>query len=101
MAEGEGSKDSTNTGAESEAGPANGAPLRKADTPTKEQAEEEDDDDDEDEEEEEPELKYATVTKRIGPIFRNGDAVSSFLVSGDKMVIWSLKTAFVTDIKAR
>lgn len=46
-----------------------------------------DDDDDEDEEdEEEPRLKYATVTNRLNSLFRNGDAVSSFLVAGDKMV---------------
>jgi vacuolar protein sorting-associated protein 41 len=47
---------------------------------------EEDGEDGEEEEEEEPRLKYATVTKRLSSLFRNGDAVSAFLVSGDKMV---------------
>ncbi len=42
--------------------------------------------DDEEEEEEEPQLKYATVSKRLSSVYRNGDAVSAFLVGGDKMV---------------
>jgi len=45
--------------------------------------EEEEDDEDEDEE---PKLKYASMTKSQGPIYRNGDATSAFLVAGDKMV---------------
>lgn len=53
--------------------------------------EEEDDDDEEDDEEdedddEEPRLKYARLTQHLGPIYRNGDATSAFLVAGDKMV---------------
>ena len=47
------------------------------------EAEEEDDSDDEDEE---PRLKYAYLTKHLGSAYRNGDATSSFLVAGDKMV---------------
>jgi TATA-binding protein-associated factor Taf7 len=47
------------------------------------EAEEEDDSDDEDEE---PRLKYAYLTKHLGSVYRNGDATSSFLVAGDKMV---------------
>jgi vacuolar protein sorting-associated protein 41 len=47
---------------------------------TGEDAEEEDDD------EEEPRLKYATISKRLSSVYRNGDAVSAFLVAGDKMV---------------
>lgn len=46
----------------------------------------EDEEEEEEEEEEEPRLKYATVTKRLSSLFRNGDAVSAFLVAGDKMV---------------
>lgn len=46
----------------------------------------EDDDDDDDSEEEEPRLKYATISKRLSSVYRNGDAVSAFLVAGDKMV---------------
>lgn len=54
--------------------------------------EEEDDDqeaegsDDGDEEEDEPKLKYARLTSYLGPVYRNGDATSTFLVAGDKMV---------------
>ena len=42
--------------------------------------------DDEDEEDEEPRLRYASLTRGQGPLYRNGDAVSAFLVAGDKMV---------------
>ncbi|KAK4694647.1 vacuolar protein sorting-associated protein 41, partial [Lecanoromycetidae sp. Uapishka_2] len=41
----------------------------------------------EDEDEEEPRLKYASLTKHLKPVYRNGDATSTFLVAGDKMVI--------------
>lgn len=41
---------------------------------------------DEDEEDEEPRLKYARMTQHLGGLYRNADATSSFLVSGDKMV---------------
>ncbi|CAJ2509633.1 Uu.00g146590.m01.CDS01 [Anthostomella pinea] len=44
-------------------------------------------DDEEDEEEDEPKLKYARLTHHLGPVYRNGDATSAFLVAGDKMVI--------------
>lgn len=40
----------------------------------------------EEEEDEEPRLKYASLTKHLKPVYRNGDATSSFLVGGDKMV---------------
>lgn len=42
--------------------------------------------DDEDDEDDEPRLKYAYLTKHLGSIYRNGDATSTFLVAGDKMV---------------
>lgn len=50
--------------------------------------EEESDDaeEEEDEEDEEPKLKYARLTGNLGPVYRNGDATSAFLVAGDKMV---------------
>ncbi len=48
-----------------------------------ESGEEEEDDEDEDEE---PKLKYARLTQHLGPVYRNGDATSAFLVAGDKMV---------------
>lgn len=40
----------------------------------------------EEEEEDEPKLKYVNLTKSLGPVYRNGDATSAFLVAGDKMV---------------
>ena len=40
----------------------------------------------EEEEEEEPRLKYASLTSHLKPVYRNGDATSTFLVAGDKMV---------------
>lgn len=44
------------------------------------------DEEDEDEAEEEPKLKYTRLTSNLGPIYRNGDATSTFMVAGDKMV---------------
>ena len=40
----------------------------------------------EDEEDEEPRLKYTPLTKHLKSVYRNGDATSTFLVAGDKMV---------------
>lgn len=42
--------------------------------------------DEEEEEDEEPKLKYARLTSSLGPVYRNGDATSAFMVAGDKMV---------------
>ena len=47
--------------------------------------------DEEEEEEEEPRLKYASLTKHLKPVYRNGDATSTFLVAGDKMVGTSIE----------
>jgi hypothetical protein len=44
------------------------------------------DEDEDDEEDDEPKLKYARLTNHLGPVYRNGDATSAFLVAGDKMV---------------
>jgi vacuolar protein sorting-associated protein 41 len=44
--------------------------------------------DEDEEEEEEPRLKYAPLTKNLSSLYRNGDATSSFLVGGDKMVCY-------------
>ena len=44
----------------------------------------------EEDEDEEPRLKYASLTKHLKPVYRNGDATSAFLVAGDKMVSRSL-----------
>jgi len=48
-------------------------------------ADEEDEDDDE-----EPRLKYTRLTKSLGGVYRNGDAVSTTLVFGERMVWESL-----------
>ena len=53
---------------------------------TEDEEEEHDSDDDDYEEDEEPKLKYARLTQHLGPVYRNGDATSAFLVGGDKMV---------------
>lgn len=55
---------------------------------------EEDEDEDEEDEDEEPRLKYAYLTKHLGSVYRNGDATSTFLVAGDKMVC--LETCLLT-----
>jgi len=34
----------------------------------------------------EPKLKYSRLTGALGPVYRNGDATSAFVVAGDKMV---------------
>ncbi|KAL8937020.1 MAG: hypothetical protein Q9211_003901 [Gyalolechia sp. 1 TL-2023] len=46
--------------------------------------------DEEEEEDEEPRLNYASLTKHLKPVYRNGDATSAFMVGGDKMHILSL-----------
>lgn len=45
-----------------------------------------DDEEEDDDADEEPKLKYSRLTSSLGPVYRNGDATSSFLVAGDKMV---------------
>lgn len=40
----------------------------------------------EEEEEDEPRLKYASLTRHLKPVYRNGDSTSAFIVGGDKMV---------------
>lgn len=54
---------------------------------------------DEDEDDEEPRLKYASMTKHLTSVYRNGDATSAFLVAGDKMV--SLLKPYVEGIVMR
>ena len=57
--------------------------------PPNESAHGEDDgseEEEEEEEEEEPRLKYESLTKYLKPIYSGGDATSTFLVAGDKMV---------------
>jgi len=45
------------------------------------------DEGDEDDEDDEPKLKYTRLTKSLGGVYRNGDAVSCTWVGGDKMVL--------------
>jgi hypothetical protein len=54
------------------------------DTESAVDSETEDDEDDEDGDE--PKLKYVRLTGHLGPVYRNGDATSAFLVAGGKMV---------------
>ena len=56
--------------------------------------EEEESEEDEEEEDEEPQLKYARLTQHLGGLYRNGDATSTFLVAGDKMVRTKLPRAY-------
>ena len=44
-----------------------------------------DDASEEEEEDEEPLLKYASLTKSLRAVYKNGDATSAFFVAGDKM----------------
>ena len=50
------------------------------------EAEQAESDEEGEEEDEEPRLKYASLTKSISSLYRHGDATSSFLAAGDKMV---------------
>ncbi|KAI1305133.1 hypothetical protein F5Y03DRAFT_164779 [Xylaria venustula] len=56
-----------------------------------EEEEEEDDDDEDEDEDDEPRLKYARLTPHLGPVYRNGDSTSAFLVAGDKMIVGTHK----------
>jgi hypothetical protein len=49
---------------------------------------EEDEDEDEDEDDEEPRLKYVYLTKCVPSLYRAGDATSTVLVGGDRMVYY-------------
>ncbi|KAH8692668.1 putative vacuolar assembly protein [Talaromyces proteolyticus] len=54
---------------------------------TTEGGDEDEEEDDDDEEDEEPRLKYAYLTKHIPSLYRGGDATSTFLAGGDKMIV--------------
>lgn len=61
--------------------------LDKVASNGKESVEEESDENEEEEDvDEEPKLKYSRLTSSLLPVYRNGDATSSFMVAGDKMV---------------
>jgi hypothetical protein len=61
-------------------------PLEKVASNGKESEAADSDSDDDDEEETEPVLKYSRLTSNLLPLYRNGDATSTFMVAGDKMV---------------
>lgn len=48
--------------------------------------EEEEEDQESDDEEEEPRLKYTRLTRNLGGVYRNGDAVSASVVFGERMI---------------
>lgn len=56
-------------------------PVNDEDSPESANGEDEDED-----EEGEPRLKYASLTKNLSSLYRNGDITSAFVVGGDKMV---------------
>lgn len=62
--------------------------LQRAPNTGKRAVEHESEESDEDAEEadEEPKLKYTRITSSLAPVYRNGDAASTFMVAGDKMV---------------
>lgn len=57
-----------------------GGPVRDDYEAQDEEEEEEED------EEDEPRLNYTSLTTKLKPVYRNGDATSAVLVAGDKMV---------------
>jgi vacuolar protein sorting-associated protein 41 len=65
-------------------------PTERARRPSNPESTAEDSEDQEtdgEEEEEESRLKYATLTRNVSSLYRNGDATSSFHVVGDKMIV--------------
>jgi hypothetical protein len=60
--------------------------LEKVQSNGTDSVEEDSEEDDEDGEDEEPKLKYNRLTSSLLPLYRNGDATSTFVVAGDKMV---------------
>jgi hypothetical protein len=59
----------------------------EGETGEEDDGDEDDDEDEDDEDDDEPQLKYARLTRHLGSLYRNGDATSTFLVAGDKMIV--------------
>lgn len=55
----------------------------------------EDEEEEDDEEEEEPRLKYTRLTRTLGGVYRNGDAVASSSVFGERMVCLSTSSLVI------
>lgn len=85
MADESATQDETNKGKAKELNQDEDAAQDDTDSAADSETEDEEDEDD-DEEDDEPKLKYARLTGQLGSVYRNGDAMSSFLVAGDKMV---------------
>jgi hypothetical protein len=65
--------------------------MEKVASNGKDSAEQDSEEEDDDDADEEPKLKYNRLTSNLLPIYRNGDATSTFMVAGDKMVRHSSK----------
>lgn len=63
-----------------------------------ESEEEDEEEEEEEDEDEEPRLKYAYLTKHITNLYRGGDATSTFLVGGDKMVCYVQHVRMINDL---
>jgi hypothetical protein len=83
MAEESDNQDETRKGKEKEPDHDEGGTQDDTESATDSESDEEDEGEEEDDE---PKLKYARLTSQLGPVYRNGDAMSAFLVAGDKMV---------------
>ncbi|KAK2772776.1 Vacuolar protein sorting-associated protein 41 [Emmonsiellopsis sp. PD_33] len=68
-------------------GPSTSAPTATGNDEDEDRESESEEESDEEEEDDEPRLKYASLTKNINSVYRNGDATSSFLAAGDKMIV--------------
>jgi hypothetical protein len=85
MAEESENQDETNKGKDKELNQDDEGTQDETESAADSETEDEEDDED-DEDDDEPKLKYARLTGQLGPVYRNGDAMSAFLVAGDKMV---------------
>lgn len=65
------------------------------------ESEAEDDDDQDEQEDDEPKLKYHRLTGNLSSVYRGGDATSSFIVSGDKMILGSHNGNVVCNLSYR
>jgi vacuolar protein sorting-associated protein 41 len=54
------------------------------------QEDHEEEDEDGEDEDEEPRLKYIRLTRQLPTIYRGGDATSTFVAAGDKLVCYLL-----------
>lgn len=81
-----------------------GRATNKLDTNgTSTQESDQEEDDEEEDEEEEPRLDYTSMTRKLTSVYQNGDATSTFLVAGDKMVSYQARKCTLramTELKA-